>query len=176
LLDRFGGHRMAAGLTVRRDRLEEFRTRFGAVARRLLDPGTLGPEQRVDIELDLAEVTGDLERLCRHLEPCGMGNPSPVFGVREVRFANREVVGQGHLKGILRRGESGLDTIGFQWADRVPWLCDDPVDAAVKLERNDYMGRSRLQARLVALTPTGFSREQGAGSREQGSVILTADD
>ena len=163
LLDRFGGHKMAAGLTVKRGQLGEFRARFGEVARRLLDPGTLGPEQRVDLELELAEVSDDLERLCRHLEPCGMGNPAPVFGVREVCFAGRQVVGQGHLKGFLRRGDASIETIGFQWADRVPWLCDDPVDAAIKLERNDYLGRTALQARLVALTPAG-SREPGAGS------------
>jgi single-stranded-DNA-specific exonuclease len=153
LLDRFGGHRMAAGLTVKRDRLDEFRERFGAVARARLDPMTLGPEQRVDLELPLSEVTDDLERLCRHLEPTGMGNPGPVFGVRGVHFAGRQVVGSGHLKGLLRHGDYRLETIGFQWADRVPWLCDDPVDAAIRIERNEFGGRSILQARLVALTP-----------------------
>lgn len=154
LLDRFGGHRMAAGLTVRRDRLDEFRERFGAVARAQLDPGTLGPEQRVDVELGLSEITDDLERLCRHLEPCGMGNPGPVFGLRGVTFANRQVVGQGHLKGLLQEGNHRVEVIGFQWADRVPWLDDRPVDAAVRLERNEFGGRSALQARLVALTPS----------------------
>ena len=154
LLDRFGGHRMAAGLTVRRDKLDEFRERFGAVARARLDPATLGPEQRVDLELPLAEVTDDLERLCRHLEPTGMGNPGPVFGVRGVKFAGRQVVGSGHLKGLLRHGEHRVETIGFQWADRVPWLGDEPVDAAIRIERNEFGGRSILQARLVALTPT----------------------
>ena len=154
LLDRFGGHRMAAGLTVKRDRLEQFRERFGAVARARLDPATLGPEQRVDLELPLTEVTDDLERLCRHLEPTGMGNPGPVFGVRRVLFASRQVVGSGHLKGLLRHGEHRVETIGFQWADRVPWLGDGPVDAAIRIERNEFGGRSVLQARLVALTPS----------------------
>ncbi len=153
LLDRFGGHRMAAGLTLRRDRLDAFRERFGAVARARLDPATLGPEQRVDLELPLGEVTDDLERLCRHLEPTGMGNPGPVFGVRGVTFAGRQVVGSGHLKGLLRHGNHRVETIGFQWADRVPWLGDDPVDAAIRIERNEFGGRSVLQARLVALTP-----------------------
>jgi single-stranded-DNA-specific exonuclease len=144
---------MAAGLTIRRNRLDEFRERFGAVARARLDPAALGPEQRVDLELPLADVTDDLERLCRHLEPTGMGNPGPVFGVRGVTFASRQVVGSGHLKGLLRHGNSRVETIGFQWADRVPWLCDDPVDAAIRIERNEFGGRSVLQARLVALTP-----------------------
>jgi single-stranded-DNA-specific exonuclease len=159
---------MAAGLTVRRDRLDRFRDRFGAVALRQLDPVTLGPEQRVDLELSLADVTADLERLCRHLEPCGMGNPSPVFGVREVHFAGRQVVGQGHLKGFLRGGDCSLETIGFQWADRVPWLGDEPVDAAVKLESNEYLGRATLQARLVALSPC--RADPGDGRRETGEA------
>lgn len=155
LLDRFGGHRMAAGLTVHRDRYEAFRTRFRDVARERLDPEGLGPEQRVDLELELDEVTDSLERLARHLEPCGMGNPAPVFGLRGVRFASVQVVGQGHLKGWLTAGGERLEAIGFQWADRVPWLADAPVDAAVRLERNDWLGRSSLQARLVALSPAG---------------------
>jgi len=167
LLERFGGHRMAAGLTIRRQQLEAFRERFAAAGRQALDPGDLGPEQRVDLEIELAEATPELERLCRHLEPCGMGNPGPVFGVRGVLFANRSVVGKGHLKGLLTEygGGSGggggggavhhLEVIGFQWADRVPWLGEEPVDVAFKLERNEWGGRSRLQARLVGLSPAG---------------------
>jgi len=174
LLDRFGGHRMAAGLTVRRDRLDEFRERFGAVARARLDPATLGPEQRVDLELPLSEMTDDLERLCRHLEPTGMGNPGPVFGVRAVTFANRQVVGQGHLKGLLRQGNHRVETIGFQWADRVPWLGDEPVDVAVRLERNEFGGRSELQARLVALTPAE-STEDRAQDTEGLARLVTRD-
>jgi single-stranded-DNA-specific exonuclease len=155
LLERYGGHRMAAGLTIRRDNLEEFRERFAFIAHQRLGHDDLGPEQRVDIEVDLAEVTPELERLCRHLEPCGMGNPGPVFGVRGVQFANRSVVGKGHLKGVLTTGNQQLDTIGFQWADRASWLGDDPVDVAFKLEQNEWRGRRTLQGRLVALTPSG---------------------
>jgi len=154
LLERYGGHRMAAGLTIRRDRLEDFRERFSHIASEVLDHDDLGPEQRVDLEIALADATPELERLCRHLEPCGMANPGPVFGVRGVQFANRSVVGKGHLKGALTAGDRHLDTIGFQWADRVPWLGDAPVDVAFKLEQNEFRGRRTLQGRLVALTPS----------------------
>jgi len=153
LLERFGGHRMAAGLTLHRSRLEEFRERFGDVARQTLAPEDLGPEQRVDLELELREVTPDLERLCRYLEPCGQGNSSPVFGVRGVRFTNRSIVGSGHIKGLLDDGNSRLSVIGFQWADRVPWLGEEPVDAAFRIESNEWNGISTLQARLCALSP-----------------------
>src|ERR687898_104629 len=153
LLERYGGHRMAAGLTIQRDRLDAFRDRFGDIARETLAPEDLGPEQRVDLEVGLHEVTRDLERLCRYLEPCGQGNSSPVFGVRGVRWTNRSVVGSGHLKGMLDDGNCRVSVIGFQWADRVPWLGDDLVDAAFRIECNEWNGTSTLQARLCALSP-----------------------
>jgi len=153
LLERFGGHHMAAGLTIHRSRLDAFRERFGDVARQALAPDDLGPEQRVDLEIRLDEVTSDLERLCRRLEPCGQGNPGPVFGIRGVRIVNRTTVGSGHLKGTLDDGTNRVSVIGFQWADRVPWLGDDPVDLAFRIECNEWNGISSLQARLCALTP-----------------------
>jgi single-stranded-DNA-specific exonuclease len=155
LLERFGGHQMAAGLTIRRENLDAFRERFGGLARETLAPEDLGPEQRVDLEVGLHEITYELERLCRYLEPCGTGNPGPVFGVRGVRLAGRCRVGQGHLKGTLDDGRYRLPVIGFQWADRVPWLNDGPVDAAFRLELNEWNGLLSLQARLCALGPHG---------------------
>ena len=144
---------MAAGLTIRRERLEEFRERFCEIARETLGPDDLGPEQRVDLEITLAEADRDLERMSRYLEPCGAGNPSPVFGARGVRFAGRSRVGNGHLKGTLDDGVTRLPAIGFHWADRVPWLGEERVDAAFRLESNEWNGHSTLQARLCALSP-----------------------
>jgi hypothetical protein len=73
--------------------------------------------------------------------------------VRGVRFAGRARVGNGHLKGALDDGKSRLPVIGFQWADRVSWLGDGLVDAAFRLECNEWRGQSTLQARLCALSP-----------------------
>jgi single-stranded-DNA-specific exonuclease len=153
LLERFGGHQMAAGVTIRRPQLDAFRSRFTQLARTALGAEELGPEQRVDLVVSLGDMTPQLERLCRHLEPCGMGNPGPVFGVRGVRFTGPTRVGQGHLKGWLEDGAHRLAAIGFGWADRVPWLGDGPVDAAFRLEANEWQGAVTLQARLCALTP-----------------------
>jgi single-stranded-DNA-specific exonuclease len=152
LLERFGGHHMAAGLTVLRAQLPAFRERFMEVAGNQLNPEDLGPEQRVDLVLGLDELSMDLEKLCRYLEPCGMGNPGPVFGVHAVRFGDRRIVGNGHLKGILLKDGSAVAAIGFDWADRVPWLGDQPVDVAFRLECNEYMGHESLQARIVGIS------------------------
>jgi single-stranded-DNA-specific exonuclease len=158
LLDRFGGHKMAAGVTVHRDRLEAFRECFTEAARERLAPEDLGPEQRVDLVLELREATRDLERMCRHLEPTGTSNPGPVFGVRGARLTGWSRVGNGHLKGTLEQGGVRLAAIGFQWFDRVPWLTGAApgaaplVDAAFRLECNEWNGTTTLQARLVAIT------------------------
>ena len=168
LLERYGGHHMAAGLTLRRERLAEFRARFADVARDTLKTEDLGPEQRVDLVLDLGAVDADLERLCRHLEPCGMGNPSPVFGTRAVRLEGARRVGGGHLKGTLADGGERLPAIGFNWADRAPQA--ERVDVAFRLEQNEWMGGVTLQARIVALTAHGTEAATGPlGSLEGAS-------
>jgi len=151
LLERWGGHKMAAGLTLKRENLPAFKERFAAVGRSRLAPTDLGPRQRVDLELPLTDATIDLERLCRHLEPTGLGNPGPVFGAKGVLWGQPKVVGSGHLKGTLTSNGAKLDAIAFGWADRAPDLMR-PVDVAFRLEENQFNGRTTLQARVVAIS------------------------
>jgi single-stranded-DNA-specific exonuclease len=157
LLERYGGHRMAAGLTIHRDRLDAFRERFVAEANRLLHPDDLVPEQRVDVVLALDEATPELESLCQYLEPCGMGNPGPVFAVRGVWLDAAREVGKGHLKGMLRAGGAAIDAIGFGMYDRAP-AASESVDVAFKLETNTYRGRVSLQARMLAIVAGSDAR------------------
>ena len=153
-LEKYGGHTMAAGFTIRRDRFEAFRVAFLGVAGELLTPDDLAPSQRVDLELPLASVNEDLERLIRHLEPCGAGNPAPVFGVRNARAVGARRVGTNHLRFTLDDGSAVLPAIGFRWADAVPedWLTN-PLDVAFRLERDDWQGRVTIQARVASLAP-----------------------
>ena len=153
-LEKYGGHMMAAGFTIRRDKFDAFRAAFLAVAGELLTPDDLAPAQRVDLELPLASVSEDLERLMRHLEPCGAGNPAPVFGVRNARAVGPRRVGTNHLRFTLDDGSGVLPAIGFRWADIVPqdWL-GQPLDVAFRLERDEWQGRVTLQARVACLAP-----------------------
>ncbi len=153
-LEKYGGHTMAAGFTIRRDKFDDFRVAFLGVAGELLTPDDLAPSQRVDLELPLAEVSADLERLIRHLEPCGAGNPAPVFGVRNARAVGARRVGTNHLRFTLDDGSGLLPAIGFRWADEVPedWLTN-PLDVAFRLERDDWQGRTTIQARVASLAP-----------------------
>jgi single-stranded-DNA-specific exonuclease len=156
LLEKYGGHTMAAGLTMRRDRFEAFRVAFLGVARELLRPDDLVPAQRVDLELPLGLVSEELEKLMRYLEPCGPGNPAPVFGVRGARAVQARRVGVNHLRFLLDDGSGVLPAIGFQWADVVPdgWLTQ-PLDVAFRLERDEWQGRANLQARIASIAPSG---------------------
>ena len=155
-LEKYGGHTMAAGLTIRRSRFDEFRVAFLQIARELLAPDDLVPAQRVDLELPLGLVSDELEKLMRHLEPCGPGNPAPVFGVRAARAVAARRVGTNHLRFTLDDGSGVIPAIGFRWADVVPdaWLAR-PLDVAFRLERDEWQGRTTLQARVAAIAPSG---------------------
>jgi single-stranded-DNA-specific exonuclease len=153
LLQRFGGHRAAAGVTIARDRVPEFAQRFNAVARARLSPDDLVPDLRVDVELPLGEVTGQLETLLRHFEPFGMGNPSPVLAVRGATLADApRVVGSDGLRLRLASEGATLDALGWGMGPRAAELSrGDRVDVAFRLERDSYRGEERLQARLLDL-------------------------
>jgi single-stranded-DNA-specific exonuclease len=149
-LARFGGHRMAAGLTLQRDRLGAFREAFNAHARTSLALEDLIPTQRIDLVVALDELDLRLERLLQALEPCGPGNPGPVFGTRGAMARSAKVVGNNHVRFVLDDGTARLGAIGFDWADRLPedWPAD-PVDVAFRLERDEFRGDATLQARVV---------------------------
>jgi single-stranded-DNA-specific exonuclease len=153
-LEKYGGHTMAAGLTLRRERYEDFRVAFLGVARELLGPDDLVPAQRVDLELPLGLVSEELEKLIRYLEPCGPGNPAPVFGVRRARAVGARRVGTNHLRFTLDDESGVLPAIAFRWADAIPehWLAER-LDVAFRLERDEWQGHTTLQARVASIAP-----------------------
>jgi single-stranded-DNA-specific exonuclease len=151
-LERWGGHQYAAGLTVRRENVAAFRDAFDTAARLRLSDEDLIPTQRIDLVTQVGALDDDLERLIGHLEPCGAGNPAPVFGVRNVSAKDAKTVGANHLKFLLRDGTGSIPAIGFGWSDRVSegwWRA--PVDIALRLDRNEWRGSSTLQARVVQI-------------------------
>ncbi|HEV8411255.1 MAG TPA: single-stranded-DNA-specific exonuclease RecJ [Gemmatimonadaceae bacterium] len=151
LLIKHGGHKAAAGLTVDVARVDEFAERFNQVALDRLHPDDLVRELRVDLELPLAEATDDLEKLLRHLEPFGIGNPGPLFLARDVRIStNATKIGANGVKFTVEGPQGVLETVGWGLSERSAELrAGASVDIAYKLERNEFRGKSSLQLALI---------------------------
>ena len=156
-LERFGGHRQAAGMDLRRENLGAFREAFNREARRTLGGQELRPSLRVDLEVELGEMTQEVFGFLQYVGPHGIGNPRPVFLARRVALAGSpRVVGAGHLKLRLRQGGSELEAIGFGLADRVDSkaLGSGPVDVVFHLQENEFGGSRTLQASVKDLRPS----------------------
>jgi single-stranded-DNA-specific exonuclease len=154
LLTRFGGHRSAAGISIAREQLPAFAERFNAIARERLTPDDLVPELRADLEVSLGELTPELEALLRHIEPCGIGNPSPVLVARQVTLAGPpRVVGRDHdhLKlWLADAAGTHIDALGWGMASRAGELEQGAtLDVAFRLESDEWNGEKRLQMRLA---------------------------
>lgn len=165
LLSRFGGHAMAAGLTLRREHLEAFQEAFDAEVSRHLSEGDLQGKILSDGELTAEELSLPTAELLREAGPWGQGFPEPVFdGKFEV--VSQRVVGQKHLKLTLRasRNAKPVDAIAFNKVQEGPASGYSRVRIAYKLHVNEYQGQRTLQliiehmehadASVFAATPT----------------------
>ncbi len=151
LFQRFGGHRAAAGLTMDAAKVPEFVERFDAVARDCLAPEDLVPELRVDLDVSIDDVGEELEKLVRHFEPFGVGNPAPTFRSTGARLASapRKIGGDG-LKFAIDAARGELEAIGWGMAPRAASFdVSRAFDLAFRLERDEYRGVSRLQLRVA---------------------------
>lgn len=150
LLVRHGGHALAAGFTVANENIEPLRERLTQLADDMLSGQTLEPTLDVDMEVDIHQLTRTLVNELDLLEPCGNGNPAPVFVCRNVHVAEHRTVGKDnkHLKlKVSRAAKPPLDAIGFGLGD---WVSHMPerIDMAFTLEINEWNGYSNLQANL----------------------------
>ena len=151
LFQRFGGHRAAAGLTMDARQLPAFVERFDEVARARLSAEDLVPMLRVDLEVPMEQVGEALEKLVRHFEPFGIGNPAPLFRATGARLARApRKVGADGLKLALDASHGEVEAIGWGLASRAAQLdVTRSLDLAFKLERDEYRGVSRLQLRVA---------------------------
>ena len=160
LFVRFGGHEQAAGLTIATDRIPELRRRLNEAIRTHCSDECYVPRQEYDLALRLDEITPDMVDRLRLLEPCGCGNPSPLFLLRDCHVQERRAVGkdQSHLRLRVLQSEKTVDCIGFSMVSRVDssWT---RVDLVGSPEMNEFMGRSSLQMRLEAVRPAGGACE-----------------
>jgi single-stranded-DNA-specific exonuclease len=152
-LEKWGGHKMAAGLTVHADQLEDFKIAFNEACRDQVLPEDLVLTQRVDAVLKLAELSGEFERLLRALEPTGMGNPGPVFGLEDVQLTGPRPIGERHIRFVLSDGQARLRTVAWGMREDVERVAASGrrLRAAVKLDHDSWLGQETVEGRLVTL-------------------------
>lgn len=158
MLERFGGHRMAAGLTVRRERVEELAARLRDLAQRDLSDREPVHELRLDLEVPLNRVGPDLLRWLGHLAPFGSGNPNPVLLVRGVKLDRVERVGNdgGHLKFQLVGEGQRVPAIAFRMGRRLKEARSAAqADVALEIAENSWNGRREVQARVMDFRSAG---------------------
>lgn len=154
LLEQFGGHEYAAGLTMAEENLQEFRRRMNEIAGTNLSDNDFMPELEIECELDLENVDIKFWKVLSQFEPFGPGNMRPVFVSRDVCIkSGPTIVGKGgHLKmRVCQKNSASFDVIGFNMHKYEPLLrnCDnDKIDIAYVLEENRWNGRRSLQMRL----------------------------
>jgi single-stranded-DNA-specific exonuclease len=147
-LDRYGGHRAAAGMAIRRDRIDRFRESFEAHAAEVLLPDMLVPRERVDAVVSGCELGLDLAEELELLEPCGMGNPRSRLLVPGARLRDPRPMGEGrHLRFVVGSGGTSARAVAFGCGGKLGVGPDEPVDATFRLERNFWNGA--VEPRLV---------------------------
>lgn len=152
LLEQFGGHKYAAGLTITPKNIAAFRERMEKIASRNLTEDDFKQDLNIDCELDLNDVNMGFWKLLSQFEPYGPGNLQPIFVSRDIRVVGvPTIVGKGHLKmKVAQNGSGAFDVIGFNMHEYLPMVRreDKPLNIAYSLEENYWKGRRTLQIRL----------------------------
>ncbi len=153
LLEQFGGHMYAAGLTMKEENVPNFIRRFEEVVSSTIDEKMLTREIEVDAELNLRDITPSFNRILKQFAPFGPGNMAPIFRTSGVRDNGRgKVVGNNHLKLSLTQEEihAGMyDGIAFQLGHHHPKVeQQEAFDVVYHVEENTYNGRTTLQLNI----------------------------
>jgi single-stranded-DNA-specific exonuclease len=158
LFEKFGGHSHAAGITIRPERIEEFRRRLNEHAASCLTAEDLEPSVSVDLELEPDAVTFLLARELEALEPFGAGNPRPVFVTRHLRcLSEPTIIKDQHLKMRLAGPQNRpLEAIWWNCIEapgRTPDL-NGSIELAYTLETSPWNGDYRMQLNVIDLRAT----------------------
>lgn len=160
LLEQFGGHKYAAGLTMKTENLDAFKVKFEEVVAESIDPELLIPEQKVDIELSFDQIftkeenrlqIPKIKRVLRQFEPHGPGNMKPVFISKNVFSTDMRLLKDSHLKLSMTQPAHDIiiEGIGFNMADKVDSVASGmPFDVVYTLEINRWRDRETLQLNI----------------------------
>ena len=157
LLEQFGGHKYAAGLTLKKENLEAFIKQFEQVVSETITSEMLTPKISIDLEMSIADINKKTYRIIEQMAPFGPANSRPVFMVKGmIDNGTGRLIGQekNHLKLALTDSDNSktLDGIGFGMSDRFPMVQDkQSFDVCFVMDLNEWNGTTNLQLRIKDL-------------------------
>ena len=160
LLENFGGHMYAAGLTMKPEHVDEFTRRFNDYVERNIDPDMLIPQVDIDSELLFSDITPAFRRDLNRFQPFGPGNTAPVFATfGTINHGDAKLVGaEGeHLRMDLmqrQKPNTTIQTIAFQQPSHFEWIRGGhPIDVCYQIVENHYRGSVTTQLRIKDIKP-----------------------
>jgi len=154
LLDRFGGHKHAAGLALKVTNLERFTQEFEALAREELSEQALVYSLDVDAEVNLKDMDFQSIRRLLSFSPFGSSNPEPLLYSGPCDVVESKVVGERHLKMKVRQNGAVFETIGFGLAENSP-APRGPINLIFTPEIDRWQGQEKPRLRMIDLEPSG---------------------
>jgi single-stranded-DNA-specific exonuclease len=160
LLENFGGHTYAAGLSLREENLKEFIDRFMKIASEEITPEQMVPQIDIDAVIQLKEINNDLMNDLKKMNPFGPDNEKPVFRSHNVYdFGTSKVVGKegAHLKLELidENSKIPVHAIAFGMSEYAKYIADgNPVDICYTIEENAYNGTTSIQLMIKDIKPS----------------------
>lgn len=154
-LSEFGGHKHAAGLSLKEERIHSFREDFNLLAVDSITDDMLVPEIIIDTELKLNELSPNFLNLLKKFAPFGYDNQKPVFITKNVVSANGvKVVGSNHLKFRALQSNFAIDAIGYNLSEKKD-ICSDgkPFSMVYNIEEASFNGQNTIQLRIKDLKP-----------------------
>ena len=182
LLIKFGGHPMAAGITLKPENIEAFRKRINQYA---AEHFPQMPTQTVtlDCKLNPAALSVSMAQSLTQLEPFGNGNPQPVFGLFNMELSNvTPVGGGGHLRLTLEKNGAVITAMRFNTKpEELPYRIGDKIDLAVQLEAREFRGQPSLTVIVRDMKFAAFDTEKNIASlasfeKRQRGEVLSAED
>ncbi|MCX2718404.1 single-stranded-DNA-specific exonuclease RecJ [Lentiprolixibacter aurantiacus] len=152
-IEQFGGHKYAAGLTLKEDQYEKFKAQFEQVVAASIDPQLLTPEIAIDAPIKLKTISPKFLRIIKQFGPFGPGNMTPLFmaeNLRDVGFAKQVGEGGKHLRlSVSQEGSLPIGAIGFNLGDKLPMVTGNQSFSAVfSVEENVWNGKSSIQLKI----------------------------
>lgn len=151
-LDAFGGHKYAAGITIRKDRIALFSERINEIVGAKLKNEDFVPRLYIDSEININDLNFKILKGFELLEPFGISNPEPVFSISDVEAIYPKIVGKNHLKLKVRQERAQADAIGFNMGEKMQMfnksVSESGFDIAVTPRLNEWQGTLSIQMKI----------------------------